>query len=905
MYRARDTTLDRDVALKVLPEAFTSDPDRLARFEREAKVLASLNHPNIGTIYGLEEADGVKALVLELVEGPTLANRIAQGPIPIDEALPIAKQIAEALEAAHEQGVIHRDLKPANVKVKDDGTVKVLDFGLAKAFQPDPSDPNMSMSPTISLTAAATQMGMVIGTAAYMAPEQAKGKAVDKRADVWAFGAVLFEMLTGSRPFAGDDVSDTLAAVLRAEVDWSALPPDTPSGVVQLLRRCFERDPRRRLRDVGEARFALEELSTAAVGMPPETAPVAAKPGTQAGRWNRISIGLAAATLALAALAGWSLLRPEPPAEVSQYSIAPPPEQAFLPTNRVRHLAVNPDGDWFLYRGSQIGAGSQLFLRRHDQLQATPLAGTEGAGNPAVSPDGSQIAFTCCDFGAVRLMVATIGGGPPIQFEGLELNRGGVSWGYDGYIYYAGGEASRSRATGRSDGLARVLEGGGTSESVTTLRTEEGETSHHGPHALPNGRGVLFEVLRGNGTHDVAAVDLETGVHTILQTGAVGPRYSETGHLVYVSEDGALIATPFDQDALTVTGAAVALFDGVWVSGNSSRTDVEVGADGTLIYMAGEGGTILREMVWVTRDGVVSEIDPNLVAAAFYDPALSPDGRQLAVTVWEDGEPEIWVKQLPQGRFSRFTVEGDGARPTWTRDGQALAFWSVRGGDGNEVYQRRSDGSVPAALVPGLDAAPVAGQVIYSEDGEWMVIESGDDIYAVPLDPLGAPAGDRVGLLTSEAYEFQPALSPDGRWLAYVSNAGGRHTVYVCSFPGCEVRSCLGFVDTQEGAKMRQEVFMGKRQRRRFTEAFKQETVRLCVRHDRSIGQVARELDLTESALRRWVQQYEVDHGPNPSGALTTEEKTELRTLRREVRVLREEREILKKAAAFFAKENA
>ena len=270
VWQARDTKLDRDVALKVLPEAFTSDPDRLARFEREAKVLASLNHPNIGSIYGLEEAEGVKALVLELVEGPTLADRIKQGPIPIDEALPIAKQIAEALEAAHEQGVIHRDLKPANVKVKEDGTVKVLDFGLAKAFQPDASAPGLSQSPTISLTAAATQMGMVIGTAAYMSPEQAKGKPVDKRADAWAFGAVLFEMLTGQRAFAGGDVSETLAYVITKDVEWATLPNGTPESIQQLLRRCLERDPRQRLRDIGEARIGIEGSGTGPGAAAPE-----------------------------------------------------------------------------------------------------------------------------------------------------------------------------------------------------------------------------------------------------------------------------------------------------------------------------------------------------------------------------------------------------------------------------------------------------------------------------------------------------------------------------------------------------------------------------------------------------------------------------------------------------------
>ena len=316
VYQARDTKLDRDVALKVLPEAFTQDPDRLARFEREAKVLASLNHPNIGSIYGLEEAEGIRALVLELVEGPTLADRIKQGPIPIDEALPIAKQIAEALEAAHEQGVIHRDLKPANIKVKADGTVKVLDFGLAKAFQPDASDPNMSMSPTISLTAAATQMGMVIGTAAYMSPEQASGKVVDKRSDVWAFGMVLYEMLTGRRAIEGADISHTLAAVLMKEIDWARLPTHTPDAVRQLLRRCLERDPRRRLRDIGEARIALED---------------AGGPGGDRD--------------------GGRVAQPRP---VSRAVISVAPSAPVLVTTNYNDVAISPDGSRIVYQGGTL-----------------------------------------------------------------------------------------------------------------------------------------------------------------------------------------------------------------------------------------------------------------------------------------------------------------------------------------------------------------------------------------------------------------------------------------------------------------------------------------------------------------------------------------------------------------------
>ena len=367
VYRARDTKLDRDVALKVLPQAFTDDPDRLARFEREAKVLASLNHPNIGHIYGLEEAEGQKALVLELVEGPTLAERIKQGPIPVDEALPIAKQIAEALEAAHEQGIIHRDLKPANVKVKEDGTVKVLDFGLAKAFQPDASDVSASMSPTISLTAAATQMGMVIGTAAYMAPEQASGKAVDKRADVWAFGAVLYEMLTGTRPFTGDDVSKTLARVIDRDPDWSALPKELPPVLSNFLRGCLEKNPKQRVGDIRDVRLAMEGAfeTTLSASAEPTAAPTLQV-------WQRpIPLALAVlALIAVAGFAGWSLTDPGPQA-VTRFEIPLRPGESFIGTGR-HAVAVSPDGLQIVYTTT---AG--LALRSLDQVMPVLVAGTD------------------------------------------------------------------------------------------------------------------------------------------------------------------------------------------------------------------------------------------------------------------------------------------------------------------------------------------------------------------------------------------------------------------------------------------------------------------------------------------------------------------------------------------------
>ena len=374
VYEATDTKLKRQVALKILPEAFAADPERLARFQREAEVLASLNHPNIAAIYGLEEADGVRALVLELVEGPTLADRIKQGPIPIDEALPIAKQIAEALEAAHEQGVIHRDLKPANVKVKDDGTVKVLDFGLAKAFQPDASDPSLSASPTISLTAAATQMGMVIGTAAYMAPEQAKGKPIDKRADVWAFGAVLYEMLSGKKPFVGDDVSDTLALVLKFEPNWDALPAATPERVRRLAQTCLQKNPKQRVHDVADVRLAMEGAFETSSELAEPTAAL------QLQIWQRpIPVATVALVIAvIAGLAGWTVRSPEPvEPRVERFVISPPaPELVGVSQDR-RDIAISPDGTHVVYTATG-GAPFQLYVRPVDALAATPLHGLAG-----------------------------------------------------------------------------------------------------------------------------------------------------------------------------------------------------------------------------------------------------------------------------------------------------------------------------------------------------------------------------------------------------------------------------------------------------------------------------------------------------------------------------------------------
>ena len=671
VWQARDTKLDRDVALKVLPEAFTSDPDRLARFEREAKVLASLNHPNIGSIYGLEEADGIRALVLELVEGPTLADRIKQGPIPIDEALPIAKQIAEALEAAHEQGVIHRDLKPANIKVRDDGTVKVLDFGLAKAFQPDASDPGLSQSPTISLTAAATQMGMVLGTAAYMAPEQASGNAVDKRADVWAFGVVLYEMVTGQRLFSGKDVSHTLAYVLTKDIDWAALSKDTPDTLRRLLRRCLEREPRKRMRDIGEARIELE-----APPAPPASEPAAtvadAVPQLQV--WQRPVPALIVVLLVavMAGLAGWILTRPGP-AGLVRFTIVPP-DTAPLNSSPTRpDIVISRDGTQVVY----VGAGGGLILRPIDQLVGAPLRGGEGGFGPFVSPAGEWVGFHNIG-SATTLQKVSIFGGPSVMVTESPNLILGASWGADDQIIFGTGGA----------GLFRVSGGGGDPEELTTIDGEQGETSHRWPSIIPSREAVFFVIGSGAtlATGQLAVLDLATTEVRRLGLAGVSPHYVSTGHLVYAAEDGSVRAVPFDAAALEITGNPVPLVEGVRVKA-SGAADFSISDKGRLVYALGAGGGgAQRSLIWVDREG-----REELTAAPlqpYRTLSLSPDGTRAAAGIVDGGNADVWVSELARGTLTRVTTD-EGSMLThsgvWTGAG-----WRSRP---TVMGNRRSSGS--------------------------------------------------------------------------------------------------------------------------------------------------------------------------------------------------------------------
>ncbi len=481
VYKARDTKLDRDVALKILPDAFVNDPERLARFQREAKVLASLNHPNIAAIYGLEESGDSPALVLEYVPGPTLQDRIAKGPIPLDEALPIARQIAEALEAAHEQGIIHRDLKPANVKVKDDGTVKVLDFGLAKALGPDLSDTEAANSPTMTMTAAATKMGVIMGTAAYMSPEQAKGRQVDKRADIWAFGVVLYEMLTGRQAFGGTDISETLAAVLRQEMDWTDLPSDTPHSVRRLLRRCLERDHKRRLPEIGTARLEIDETDAAPEPFAGDSTARVAQPTL----WQR-PVSVAAIVLGSAVILGlavWTMTRPlQSDLRITRFRI--PFEAGALPGVSGPLLALSPDGTTLVYAARNEGGTLQLFRSRMDQLDAEPIADTEGASNPFFSPDGTWVGFRG-DGNAIKKVA--LAGGPVVTISEASGFRG-ATWGPDDTIIFGAGVGG---------GLSRVSADGGEPEAITTPDTDAGEVQHRWPQLLPGGNAVLFSVWSG------------------------------------------------------------------------------------------------------------------------------------------------------------------------------------------------------------------------------------------------------------------------------------------------------------------------------------------------------------------------------------------------------------------------
>ena len=760
VYRATDTKLKREVAVKVLPSALASDPERLARFQREAEVLASLNHPNIAAIYGLEEAESTKALVMELVEGPTLADRIAQGAIPVDEALPIAKQIAEALEAAHEQGIIHRDLKPANIKLRPDGVVKVLDFGLAKALEPAGSSPGLSQSPTIT-TPAMTQAGVILGTAAYMSPEQAKGKTVDKRSDIWAFGAVLYEMLSGRRAFDAEDVSETLAAVLRAEVNWTLLPQALSPALRTFLVRCLQKDPKQRIRDIGDVSLALKgAFETAAA----QTTDAVAGPRLQV--WQRPMPAVIAALLVavVSSLGVWSLMRPapQPPAPLARFSIPLAPDETFSYIGR-HVVALSPAGTHVVYT-----VNNGLSLRPVDQLQATPVSGTEAeARSPFFSPDGQQVGF----YAAGQLKRVSISGGAPVTLAEA-ANPWGASWGADNMILYGQGP----------QGIWRVAGTGGTPEQV--IPVEDGEQAH-GPQLLPGGEWVLFTWRPAGVTSwDQAQIvmhSLATNERIVLIDGGRDARYLPTGHLVY-GLNGVLLAVPFDLETRQVTGGAVPLVEGVRDAGAlTGAVQFSIAATGSLVYVPGSAGA-QRSLVWVDRQGREARLAAP--PRTYEYPRLSPDGTRVALDV-RDQEEDIWIWDLARETLTRLTFDPDPDRyPVWTPDSTRVVFSSTADGQFN-LYWKAADGTGTVDRL--TESANSQYGSSFSPDGESLVFrenqsDTGQDLRVLSL------AGDRgvETLVATEFAERNAELSPDGRWMAYQSNQSGQMEVYVRPFPNVD-----------------------------------------------------------------------------------------------------------------------
>ena len=750
VWQATDTQLGRQVALKILPDAFADDPDRLARFTREAQILASLNHPNIAAIYGIEQSDDTRALVLELVEGPTLADRIAKGPIPLDEALPIAKQIAEALEAAHEAGVIHRDLKPANIKVREDGTVKVLDFGLAKALDPNPEgDP--SQSPT--LTAAATQMGVIMGTAAYMSPEQARGKVVDKRADIWAFGAVLYEMLTSRRAFAGEDVSLTLAEVMKSDPDLDALPPETSPALRMALRLCFEKEPRTRIRDIGDVRLAMKGAFETTVSAPTEPAVVPTPPV-----WQRpASITIAVlASLAVGGFAVWNLTRPAPP-RVARFPIPLAADQRFTSSSRPL-VAVSPDGSHVVYTANQ-----SLWLRPVDRLQAVQVPGTERGRGAFFSADGQSIGF----WAPSQLKKVSVSGGAPVTLADMPENPRGASWGADDMILY-----------GQPEGIMQVPGASGTPDLL--IPVEEGE-SFYGPQMLPGGEWVLFTVLSAGQTSwdeaQIVAQSVTANERTVLIAGRDG-RYLPTGHLVY-GLNNVLFAVPFDVGSRQVTGGPVPLVEGVrtaTATSTSAAMQFGVSDDGSLVYVPGSaGGDQVVSLTWVDRDGDEESIP---APPRVYDrPRVSPDGTRVAVDIDAGDNVDIWIWNLAEERLMQLTFdEATDNFPLWTPDSARVVFQSSR--DGGGLFWKAADGTGSVDRLKEGAARPWA----WAADGGLVFDQGAIDIGVLMME------GERPVemLLDAEYVEGSPALSPGGRWLAYESAETGTALIYVKPFPNLD-----------------------------------------------------------------------------------------------------------------------
>jgi eukaryotic-like serine/threonine-protein kinase len=792
VYRARDPKLGRDVAIKVLPPLFLNDPERRARVEREARVLAALNHPNIAAIHEIADANGAPVLVLELVEGVTLAERLAR-PIPVTEALTIARQIAEALEAAHDKGIIHRDLKPANIKITSAGVVKVLDFGLAKVSAGNGAGPDLSQSPTV--TAGGTRDGMILGTPAYMSPEQTRGQAVDKRADIWAFGCVLYEMVTGRTAFAGDTVSDTIAAILDREVNWGALPQGTPSSIRRLLHRCLEKDPKRRLRDIADARLDIDEAlssgSPDALIAPRSQSDSAGVAAIARGRKALLQVawGTAASSLLLvAALAvgGVLYLRRAPTDTHAYRSSILPPAGVSLPVllNPSARFSISPDGQRIAFVGTETGGVTRrLWVQSLDGLAAQPLAGTEGASLAFWSPDSRFIGFFA--EGSVKRIDAT--GGPPLTLaDNSSVDQGGATWNRDGVILFA--------AFGAGNPIRRVSASGGAPTPVTTLHVEDGETRHAFPFFLPDGRHFLYLAV-GSKTagltspNGIYVTALDSNERKLLVPGGSNAMYAQ-GYLFFLRGQ-TLTAQPFDVERLKFTGDAVPIAERLGIGGQTGAAGgFTVSQSSVLAYETGSAdvgdlssGGVPTQLVWFDRSG--KQIGVLGEQARSGHLRLAPDGRRAAVSVFDLARRtrDIWLFDITRGLRTRFTVDpADEFNLVWSPDGNRVVFDASRKGH-SDLYQKASSGAgaEEQLLTDSLDKYPVD----WSPDGRFILFliaapKTGFDLWVLPL------FGDRkpFQFLQTQFNERGGQFSADGRWVAYVSDESGKLEVYVAPFPG-------------------------------------------------------------------------------------------------------------------------
>jgi len=776
VWKAVDTNLDREVAIKVLPDALASDPHRLERFEREAKLLASLSHARIASLFGLHQANDTRFLSMELIHGEDLGERLKRGAMPVEESLRAAVQMAEGLEAAHENGIIHRDLKPANIKLTTDGDVKILDFGLAKALQDPMAGGTADLSQSPTMTAAATQAGVILGTAAYMSPEQSRGQEVDRRTDVWAFGCVLYEMLTARGVFHGPTASDCIAGILEREPDWEALPGATSPAVRKLLRRCLEKDRRQRLHDIADARIELQEVMTGGVE---ETE--TAEPPARFGIGSRIAwamVGLLVGAVAMALV-----LSNRQPSEAAlhrspgRFSIRLPPEIPSAPDPATSSVAISADGAVLVYLGLETGAETagglggdtprseagfrtQLFLRRMNDPTVRAIEGTRGAHSPFLSPDGEWLGFIDSHDG--KLKKIRLEGGVPVALseEGRGMEFRGFDWGEDGRIYFGGAVS----------GIEAISENGGPVETLTEPDLERIEKTHRFPDVLPGGRGLLFTLATADiASYDeasVALLDLRTGEHRILFDGGTDPSYVTT-----------LEAVPFDLESLEVTGAPFQVAEGVVTSHGWGSAHYAVSDTGTLVYVPGDPEIFQLQVYWLHRDGSIQPVPlpPRPYATA----AFSPDGKRLVLSIL-GANASIWIYNIERETNSRLTSTWDNTGPNWMRSGDHVTFYSNRISNPG-IWRAAVDGSGEAKLlhtvgVPNSwsagdrwlafsDTGPTTGQDI------WLLSENEDE--GVRAEPL----------LQTVFHESYASFSPDGNWLAYTSDASGVSELYVQRFP--------------------------------------------------------------------------------------------------------------------------